>query len=268
MFNMMNIDINNEIFRSLGLNSDEINTYTYLNKAGVQSIKQISTETNINRTTTYRVVESLIEKGLAEWVIGKRGKKVQASPPENITVLLNNRRDKLADIENKLPNLISGLKLQKPVAKFETSVKYYEGVEGAQQMTWNRLKAKGFMRSYTPFGLNEIFGIKHGEAYSKEWVKKKLVDHIITNGTRMEYIKNLAPKYQGLLKIKVIPAEKFYMTNDISIYNDTVSIISLERKNIVGVEIENPEIARTQKSIFDIVWEVATPIEKFKKRSK
>jgi sugar-specific transcriptional regulator TrmB len=54
---------------TLGLNDKEIEIYLFLNENGVQTVKQISDKTGINRTTTYRYLESLREKGLITWLI-------------------------------------------------------------------------------------------------------------------------------------------------------------------------------------------------------
>ncbi len=45
------------------------------------------------------------------------------------------------------------------------------------------------------------------------------------------------------------------------IYNNVFAIMSLEKNNLLGVEIENEEIAKTQKSIFDLVWSLGESIK-------
>jgi len=64
------------------------------------------------------------------------------------------------------------------------------------------------------------------------------------------------------LDIHIIPKKKYYITNDILIYNDVFAIMSLEKGNLLGVEIENEEIAKTQRSIFDLVWSIGSSYKK------
>lgn len=67
--------------------------------------------------------------------------------------------------------------------------------------------------------------------------------------------------YKSSIKRKVKSVKgsetKLYLSSDIIIYNDKIAIISLEKNNLSGVEITNQEMVKTQKSLFDIVWEVA-----------
>ena len=246
----------------LGLNDKEIEIYLFLNENGVQTVKQIFDKTGINRTTTYRYLESLREKGLITWLIEDQGTKAKATEPENLQLLLDSQKKKVAEIESKLPQFISNLQLTKPVEKLATQVRYYKGKKGIEQMVWNRLRAKENLRSFTPFGIRRFIDKNFEDEFEKEYAAKGLKDKIITNDSNLSYIKNkLVPAYKKTLKVKTIPNKKFHITNDIAIYNNVVAIISLEKDNLVGIEIENEEITKTQKSIFDIVWEIAKPLK-------
>ncbi len=255
-----NIDINT--LKNLGLSKREIQVYLHLLKSGVQSIKQISQATGINRTTVYRYTEPLVSKGLAEWIIGDQGKKVQAASPENLKLYLENKKSKFENLEKRIPQTISILKKLKPQNIVQTHVKYFEEEKGIRQMIWNTLETRKILRSYTPFGRRNVINTKWEDKFEHEWKRRKLKDKIITNETNLDYIKkHLVPSYKKTLDIRIISSKKYYITTDIAIYNDVISIISFEKDNLVGVEIENKEMAKTQKSIFDIVWEVAKPLE-------
>jgi hypothetical protein len=45
------------------------------------------------------------------------------------------------------------------------------------------------------------------------------------------------------------------------IYNDIFAVATWKNKQLFGFEIENSEVAKTQKSIFDIMWKVAKPFK-------
>lgn len=250
------------IFYKLGLNDKEIEQYLYLIKNGVQTVKQISDKININRTTAYRHLDSLVKKGLAEWIIDERGSKIQATRPENLDLLLNYKKSDVQDIESHLPKFISELNQSKPIRKLETQVRYYKGQEEIQQMIWNTLRTQETMRSYAVLKRREFIDPKFEDEFERQWTDKKLKDRLITKPNRLLYAKTaLIKDYRKLLDIRTIPEDKFYITNDIAIYNNIIAIISLEKDNLVGVEIENSEMTKTQKSIFDLVWDVASPIE-------
>ena len=52
---------------------------------------------------------------------------------------------------------------------------------------------------------------------------------------------------------KFISPEKRF-TNEIDIYADKVSIISLNPKNLYGVIIKSESAADTQRSIYELLW--------------
>lgn len=251
-----------EILQKLNLDEKEIKVFLMLQKTGVQSVKQISEISIINRTTAYRVLESLEEKGLVEWIIDDQGRKVKASSPEKLNNLLTDQKTTIIELENELPKIIEQMKLTEPSAKLTTQVRYYKGEAGIRQMIWNTLHTKEPARSYAALRRREFIDPKFEKKFEEEWARRKLKDRVIVNELRTDYIKNqMVRSYRKTLELKIIPKEKFYLSNDIIIYNNIVSIMSLEHENLVGIEMENAEITKTQKSLFDIVWEVAKPIK-------
>lgn len=252
-----------EILYKLNLNEKEIKLFLSLHKSGVQTIKQISEQTLINRTTAYRILESLEEKGLIEWIIDENGRKVKASPPAHLENLLDNQKRKVAEVERELPKMIEQLALIMPSNKLTTGVRYYKGEKGIRQMIWNTLHTKETTRGYAALERRKYIDPKFEDKFEEEWARRGLHDKVIINDDRSEYIeKEMFSLYQKTLDIRKIPKEKFYLTSDIVIYNNIVAMMSLEKDNLVGVEIENAEITKTQKSLFDIVWGIAEPIGK------
>jgi sugar-specific transcriptional regulator TrmB len=254
--------MNTLILYKLGLNEKEIELYIQLVEGGVQTVKQLSDKTNVNRTTAYRYLDSLGNKGLVEWIIDERGNKIKAAEPENFNLLLNKQKNQIKEIEGLLPNFVAQLKLSKPIQKLQTQIRYYKDKTGIKQMIWNTLRASETMRSYANLKRREYIDSRFEDKFENEWAQKNIKDLIITTPDRLPYVKKAMVKdYKKMLKIRTIPKKKLYITNDIAIYNNTVAIISLEKGSLVGVEIENAEIAKTQKSIFDLVWNIAQPLE-------
>jgi sugar-specific transcriptional regulator TrmB len=255
----MNKD-NTTILKEIGLDEKEIQLYLVLLSSGVQTIKQISAAANMNRTTAYRFLTVLKTRGLVEWIVGPRGALIQAAPPAALNLYIQDQKRQLARLEAVLPAAITSLAQLRARKKFSTRVRYFEGELGIKQMIWNSLQTEGQSRSYTMFKRREVISPSFEDDFEEQWAKKSLKDMIITNETRGEYIAyKLVPDFRKGNEIRIIPSTVYNITSDIIIYNNVFAIMSLEKDNLVGVEIENAEIARTQKSIFDIVWRVAKP---------
>lgn len=255
------------ILINLGLENKEIEIYLHLLTSKVQSVKQIADQTLINRTTAYRYLEALEKKGLIEWVIDDRGRKAKCASLDKLTLFAKQRKNEAETLVQTLPNLINQLTLIKPVEKLETQIRYYKKISGIEQVIWNSLSSKETLRSYTNFGRRDVIDLKFEDDFEQEWTNRKLDERTITNECLLEYVKTkLVPDYRNTLKLRIIPLKKYYITNDILIYNNTIAIINLEKNNLVAVEIESEEMAKTQKSIFDIVWDVALPLPVFLKK--
>jgi len=56
-----------------------------------------------------------------------------------------------------------------------------------------------------------------------------------------------------LRQVKFVDPEKQF-TNEIDIYADKVSIISLDPKNLYGVIIKSESMANTQRNIYELLW--------------
>jgi sugar-specific transcriptional regulator TrmB len=253
----MNKDIR-KILKEIGLGEGEIQLYLALQSSGVQTIKQIADTVRMNRTTAYRFLEALKTRGLVEWIVGPRGALIQAAPLEALNVYVQDQKRHLARLEAVLPQVITTLTEARVKKKFSTQVRYFEGELGIRHMIWNTLQTEGQSRSYTMFKRREVISPSFEDDFELEWASKGLKDKVITNETRGEYIRHrLIPDFKKGNEIRIIPSRVYDITNDIIIYNNVFAIMSLEQNNLVGVEIENAEIARTQKSIFDIIWRVA-----------
>lgn len=247
-----------QLFYQLGLTKEEVTLYLHIAKHSVQTIQQIARQTGINRTTVYRYLSSLEEKGLIEWVIGERGRLVKSVPAENLKLYLLNKKTQLESIERGLPALLASIQTIRPSEKLETSVKYFTGERGIKQMIWNTLKTQEATRSYAPLNRREFISRKFEDEFEIEWAKRGLKDMVITSKDRISYIKEkLVPIYKKTLAIRLLPADKFTISSDVIIYNHTFAVMSLGKGNLVGVEIDNAEITNTQKIIFDLLWHTA-----------
>ena len=59
-----------------------------------------------------------------------------------------------------------------------------------------------------------------------------------------------------LRKAKFIPSDQYVFKNEIDIYGDTISIISLEKGREHGVIIRSRNVAQGMRSIFEFIWNI------------
>lgn len=253
----------------LGLEDSEARIYIELLNHESLTVLEIASLLNIPRTTVYRICEKLGKKQFAEWIIKENSTRIKAVKPTDLKQLIESKREEVISAETALKSLES--MISTPLKNLPgTQVRYYQGKEGLRQMMWNCLKAKDEIVGWSVYGRASIIGESFMDSYVNEFKRRKLGDRAIMNEKGLEYNKipeNLVNHQQTFEDMRFIPESKFYIAGDTSIYNNVFAYCVWNHGEVIGVEIENPEIVKTQRSIFNILWEIAEPVENILKTS-
>jgi sugar-specific transcriptional regulator TrmB len=253
-----------ENLEKLGLNTSEVDVYYELLNNDKISVMQLSKKLGVPRTTLYRICESLVKRGFATWIITNNGKDIKPVSPKSLDFLIEEEKAKLKEIDSSVKNLQEmSQQILHNVPK--TEIKYFQGRDGMRQIIWNTLKAENEIFGYSEFGRVAIVGNDFYDSYVKEFKLKQLKDRAITNDSEetAKYMKQfIFPKSHQLTVegIRFISKDIFYVSGDHSIYNNTYAICYWNQGEIVGVEIENPEIVKLHRCIFELLWGLAKPI--------
>ena len=235
----------------LGLSTEEAIILLATLELGGSYASVIAKKAKISRVNTYYLLEKLIQKGLITTV--KRG-KIRFFMPEPPHVLVNQQEEKFKKAQKILPELLSITNTH----PFKPKIRTFEGLDGIQEMFRHMLSAKGELVGYT--NLEKL----------KPLMENHLPDHIAINKKATLKRRLLSPKSKTGLKfmgkyypfdrteILFINPENFPFENDISVYDNFVSIISLNPKEPIGVLIESTANANTQRAIFNLAWLGAT----------
>ncbi|MDD5191712.1 MAG: helix-turn-helix domain-containing protein [Candidatus Nanoarchaeia archaeon] len=234
--------------REYGLSENEIQVYVILLKAGESSVQTIAKNAEIPRTTTYHILTSLQQKGLVGYAIKEHIKYFQATRPEILRDILN---DKKKHIEEALPELKSiALTLkQKP------EVEIFEGVKGIKSILMDVLEVKKEILHYGDIisltrNLEYIF-----PQYISERVRRKIPIRIIAKREKEhdELIKNASKEYR---QFKFLPGNFIFKTS-VFIYKDKVAILNLQEEPYYGIIITNKDYNNTEKQVFELLWKLA-----------
>ena len=206
-------------------------------------------------TTLFR---SLQEKG---FISESQRSKVKQFSAENPRIFLNREKERMNVVQELIPELlaITAHSPKKP------RIQLFEGKSGI----------KNILNQMTELRGGEIVSFSNFEKLA-EFLPEFLPEHLearIKNGIKTRFITpwtqtaeqfkiQFFPKNfnEKLLEIFLISPEEFYFESEISIFGGSIAIMNLNEKNPVGVLIENPELFRTQKAIFDLAWLGATSL--------
>lgn len=245
-----------ELLIELGLSQNEAIIYEYLLANGESLAGNIIKKTPLKRGVVYNALTDLVKKGLIKQ--SKKGKILSFSPnhPDKLREYIENREREVKkaeiSLESQMPLLLSSFNL----VSGQPGVRIYEGKDGLAKTLNDSLSSRTEILTYA-----DIFGMEKylGRANDK-YVKKRKELGITKRGIvpDTDYAKKYLKDYdKSVTKIKFIDAKKYPLSLEMEIYDNKVSFMTFSEKKLIGVIIENEEIYKTQKSIFEIVWESA-----------
>lgn len=236
------------VLTNIGLTPKESKVYLAALELGPSPASDIALRSKLNRVTTYDILEKLIQRKYMSSVTKDRVTYFTATEPD---VIRQDIRQKYLDFKEILPDLrrLHG-------STFIPRIRYYEGIAGVKKVYADTLTAKTEILNYADSkSIRE-----HWPTYDKDYVDERVKHRIYLRGIAPldELGKKVAADNEKKHReIRLVKAGPYAFSNEINIYDDKVSIVSFGKKEVVGMIIESPEIANTQRAIFMMAWEFA-----------
>ncbi len=231
-----------------GLYEKQARVYIACLEAGPSKVPEIARQAEIKRTSCYGVVDELVSMGLLTASYKGKTKLYKAQDPKVILSLLEERRNKVAQI---LPELSDLFLTQNTKPK----IMFFEGREGVKKIYDDVLEC-------TSKQLKQIVRVRQhneavGDAFIKEFIRKRIARGIVT--------RNLHPKFGDLYSpergmessklkryVRYLPPNVFHAAI-IMIYDHKVAMVSTKEENF-GFIIESKEFSNTLSAYFDFMW--------------
>ena len=262
---MVDISDLHKILKDIGLNKQEADVFEILLPGTPLSILDISRKLSVPRTNVYRICDSLVKKNIAEWAIQQRGNMIKAIEPEKLSFLVQKKEAEVEGVRSDIQQLKQFMKSFSGTLP-KTQLKFYQGVEGMKQLIWNTLRAEREILGYSIYGRKAIVGETFSIKYIEEFKIRNLRDKTIVSLKEIPKVKiaiSNGAHQQSFEDVRVVDENDFEISGDTYLYNNTYAVSFWNEDEIVGVEIENPEIVKVQRSIFNFLWSRAIPIKKF-----
>src|SRR5437016_4528640 len=132
-------EILKEFLQNLGLSLEEIQIFNSLHKSGPISILQLSRLSGINRTKVYRLLDTLLNKGIIEEIVDDNRKLLKAADLDKLDFLLKEQEEKVKMMRELFPQVSHLITLNRSLVQPGSKVLFYRGREGIKQMVWNTL---------------------------------------------------------------------------------------------------------------------------------
>jgi len=232
----------------IGIDKNQANLYLAALKLGKATVSDIARIADIKRTTVYQHIDQLLKNDLIFKTI--KGKRIYylAQKPEKILKKIENKKRRFAKVLPELNSIYSQ-------SSHKPNIRYYEGIEGIREIYNEMTKTSKIL--YSIFSADKYYANFSEEDGNKffENIRKNggiLKDMVEKTDEGRQYAKEGYHKELG--KVKILPKE-FELAVDVLVTGNQVAMIS--QVNLVGVIVENPEIADFQKNIFKFIWKYA-----------
>jgi sugar-specific transcriptional regulator TrmB len=231
----------------LGFSEKQSHVYLALLKLGKGSAYAVSELSGLKKPTTYVILDELVEKGAAHRIPRVAKRMYKPVLPE---ALLHEAEQRVREVKELLPSLksIGSVKPEK------MNVLHFEGLKAFKEALHYRIEEA--------FG-REIVGFY---AEAKDMSPKLLTiceeynDFTAKNDIRL---RAFVPDHPSLVSFRKTDAEQKRTTHIMpySVYSSSVSIdtfsnivrLVLNRNNQMVI-IENAELAKTMREIFEFMW--------------
>lgn len=225
--------------QKMGFTLNESKVYVELAKLGSSKAGQISKQTNLDRSSTYNALKTLIEKGMVSYVTVGQIKWFQCSDPKNIVSYMNH---KLEIAKEFVPEID---KIRKE-SKLKENVRLFKGLRGVRTVFEDILRNA---KENLVFGSEGQFS-KNMPLFEKQFSKKQenkgiKVRSIVRSNREIT-------KQNRKINKRQIPSttESPVVTN---IYENKIAII-IWSDIPEAILIENQKAADAYRDYFNFMW--------------
>ncbi|MBI4139501.1 helix-turn-helix domain-containing protein [Candidatus Woesearchaeota archaeon] len=242
-----------EQLRTYGMSEKEAKVYVSLLQIGPATANAIAEKADIVRTTTYDVLKTLKEQGIAGCIVKNKVLHYEAAEPEKLVQILEEKKRTVLGI-------LDNLKKIKTTTTGKPKFELYEGKEGVKTVYQDILNEEQ--------PLEAISNTKHivellphyVPHFIKQRVQKGISIQLLSEETReaQEFKKNDSKELREtkyLEELKNIPITQYIYGNNVAVINTSI----LEPQGII---IRNKDYAKAQSQIFKILWSRANERKK------
>ena len=233
----------------LGLSNKEIKVFLALLMIGQSGVSEIARRTKLNRVTTYGILKSLLEKGVVSYFVRNNVRFYEAAHPHQLAAMLDEKRAKLDSIMPQL-ELIAGSIKERPKTEL------YEGKEGVKTIMNDILKTK--KPAAVIDSTRHLYNLLH-------YYVPKFIEHRYKAGIHIRVLTERSEETIETLKKKdkkELRETRFIkftrgIPNAIYIYGNKVAILDLSEHSAHGILIDNENVSKSIRGLFDFIWEFA-----------
>lgn len=236
-----------EQLKEYGLSDKESKVYLACLKSGSCTANKISSLTNLRRSTTYDILESLKTQGLVSVFIKDKKYYFQSAEPSELLALLKNKEEIIQKIIPSLEKL-KGSAIEKPI------IELFEGMKGAITLLESIYREREILSYGSACRASEV--LRHlPESLARRRVEKNILLKAVFAKSKHATFRIEDTEIKKVTEMRFLEEMKYFPSVTF-IAGNQVGIIKLEGE-LIGIHIIDEKIAKTQRLIFESYWKRA-----------
>lgn len=243
------------VLRKTGLTEGEIKVYLALVELGSVTVGPIIDKANVSNSKIYILLEKLIQKGLASFVMKEKTRYYQASRPISLLAYVDEQEKKLHKTKGELKDAITEIEALQNLIPDEESAKIYKGYKGVRTGIFETVRTIPSQGSYY------FFSIGYGSDLYLQQFFRDLAQEL---KRRKIKIKGLAGKsekglYEGYYS-KVGYLMRYTSVTwpaDTAIVGDYLLFLVWKKKEPILYALHSRTLVDAYKNLFEKLWEKA-----------
>ena len=116
--------MNKELLRQIGLTDGEIKIYFALLDKGSSKTGELSKNSGVHTSKVYPILDKLIQKGLASYIIENNVRYYQATDPKQLIEYMRQKKRAIDEQEKEIEKLIPEILLKQKISGYNSRHQY------------------------------------------------------------------------------------------------------------------------------------------------
>lgn len=242
------------ILTELGLTKDEATIYSVLLEGGFMPARTIAIKAGLGRPLTYKILDDLLVKSLIEKKeVSNKVTLFSPVHPKELEKIIEKKKNDIENTKKALDESLGQMVSKYNLSIGKPNIQFFEGKDGIIKVALDSLSSETDICSFVDTEtVLEIY-----PELNKEYVNKRLKNNVKKKiiSTDCPLVREITRNDNKDFTEQRVVKQKLHFATIVMIYDNKVSFITLDPNKNIGIIIEDPDIYKTNKAIFDYIWE-------------
>ena len=243
-----------QVLQEIGLTPKEAQVYTCLLRTGGEGTTiEVAKHSVLPRTTVYDLLSSLCEKGLVVELRKGTTKTFSVETTHALFSYLSKQEEHIARSREKLKSVVTDLERLRNPALPVTSLRQFQGAEGIQRMLDEQIQETSDRDDTLNVMCNAQFF-----AQFQDYLREKSKS-LLEKGYKVKVLVHSQEEDPVFIKIRNYEVkgtqQKYFFAAGMDIVGNFIGYWT-EMDTLSGMLLENEQIARMQRAVFEQLWNI------------